>query len=203
MSLSNLELRGGCPLPEVTSWDREWRSREQRKAGFSPSEPSLHGWVASSHHPRPSGDSGGAALGVGVGLRGRPMGPPAWILSQMAQREMEHGSPTAPDLSPPARTGSPSASSRDSFSSTFRHSYPKPFPSLHTPSREPSWVAPGFIALPSLKVSPAAHTYQAPDGPSVCCHGAADTPPPHAPTRNKRFSTISAQTWIPQGLLLV
>ena len=73
-------------------------------------------------------------------------------------------------------------------------------PSLHTSSREPSCVAPGFRALLSLKVPP-----PAPIKPQMVLLSAAmlpQAPPPHAHARSKRFSTISVQAWIHRGLLV-
>lgn len=134
------------------------------------------------------------------------MGSSSQILSQMAAtlaqrrngaRQDAH-SPTAPDLSHLPAPG-------------FHQPHPqKPhvlclwvlthhsLPSVHTSSREPSCVAPGFRALLSQKVSPPIKPQMVPLSAAML----PQTPPPHAPARSKRFSTISVQTWIHRGLLV-
>lgn len=173
----NWSSQKGCPLSEVTSEDAEQRGR-LRKSGFSPSEPSSHGGQplpTTPCHPgrrRRSRTCGGSRRGL-----------PTQILSQMAATLAQRGngarqdthSPTAPDLSLPAHTWFPPTSPTETHVLCLWALTHHSLPSLHTSSREPSCVAPGSRALLSLKVLP---LQQTPDGPSACCHAAADTPSP-------------------------
>ena len=196
----NWSSQKGCPLSEVTSEDGEQRGR-LRKSGFSPSEPSSHGGQplpTTPCHPgrrRRSRSCGGSRRGL-----------PTQILSQMAAALAQSGngarqdthSPTAPDLSLPARTWFPSTSPTETHVLCLWALTHHSLPSLHTSSREPSCVAPGFRAPLSLKVL-------SPNKPQMVPLPAAmlpQTPPPHAPARSKKFSTISVQTWIHRGLLV-
>ena len=196
----NWSSQKGCPLSEVTSEDGEQRGR-LRKSGFSPSEPSSHGGQplpTTPCHPgrrRRSRSCGGSRRGL-----------PTQILSQMAAALAQSGngarqdthSPTAPDLSLPARTWFPPTSPTETHVLCLWALTHHSLPSLHTSSREPSCVAPGFRAPLSLKVL-------SPNKPQMVPLPAAmlpQTPPPHAPARSKKFSTISVQTWIHRGLLV-
>ena len=117
-------------------------------------------------------------------------------------------SPTAQDLSLPACTWLPYLPALG-----FHQPHPQrphvlclwvlthhSLPSLHTSSREPSCVAPGFRALLSLKVLPPPRS-----NPrwSLCLLPCCRRHPlPTPPARSKRFSTISVQAWIHRGLLV-
>lgn len=166
-------------MPEVTSWDGEQRSRP-RTAGFSPTvspRPMVgRPLPISPRHPGRAEE---------LHLQGKPLGWAhgvfqlrsclRWLPLQLSgewARQYTH-SPTAPDLSPLACTwfhqSHPQRACVLHLWALTRHS----LPSLHTSSREPFWVAPGFRALLCLKVPPSSPRWSL-----CCCHTAADTPSP-------------------------
>lgn len=168
-------------MSEVTSEAGEQRGR-LRKSGFSPFEPSSHGGQPLPTTPCHPGRRRRSCNTCGGSLWGLP----TQILSQMAAtlaqrrngaRQDTH-SPMAPDLShlpaPGFHQPHPQKPHVLCLWVLIHHS----LPSVHTSSREPSCVAPGFRALLSLKVPPPPSPDQTPDGPSVCCHAATNTPSP-------------------------
>lgn len=122
--------RRGAPLCRVTSWDAEWKERQDDSAGFSPSEPPSRGWAVPCCHPMSSRWSAGAAS-VGEAHGVGPWSLPVQILPQL--RLLTETNPSF------LTTSSTLRRCVLHLLSLTRHT----IPSLHTSSREPSWIAPG------------------------------------------------------------